>query len=157
ARDQAAHTVRDDVDPQRRVGVVAANRFDQAIEPARRFDVVLPPVVRKDVVAARAPRSRRTGCSGHITAEAAQGVDNLAIEVAAQRRFGDAIGFELVAPDLQRDGVEVERDIPVLAEYDVVRRAWPDFDAANPVAQPRAEYARNDDDRRRIDVADPVE
>jgi len=126
--------VRDDVHAQGGIVVVTAYELDQAVEPARGVDVVLPPVVWVDVVPALALARRRAGVGVEVAAELLQRLDDLAVEIAAERLIGNARRFEVVVADLQRRGIEVQRELSVLVEQNHLRRARPDFVAGDAVA-----------------------
>jgi hypothetical protein len=88
-----------------------------------------------------------------------QRLDQLAVEILAQRGVGDVERFEVIRTHRERGRIEIERKIAVVAEQDHARGAGPDFDAGAAIAELRAEDARNHDHRRGIGErrADTVE
>ena len=126
--------MRDDVDVQPRVAVVAPDGLDQPIEPARRFDVVLAPVIGMDVVAALAWLGRNADRAAHVASEVAQRFDELAVEIVAQRRVGDVERFQVVGQHREGLRIEIESEMTVVVEHDHPRRAGPRLDAGRAVA-----------------------
>ena len=68
ARDQPAVRVRDDVDLEVRIPVIAADPLDELVEPADAVHVVPAPVVEQHVVLLAAVAGRRAGQAGRVAA-----------------------------------------------------------------------------------------
>ena len=154
--------MRDDVDAQHGIAVIAPDRLDQPVEPARRLDVVLAPVVGVDVIAALAGLRGGSDRPAYIAAEVAQGLDELTIEILAECRVRDVERFQVVGTYSQRLRVEIERETAVVVEQDHPRRARPRLRAGGAIAQLRTEHTGDDDDRGRVgelraDAIEPAE
>lgn len=150
ARDQTAHAVRDQVHAQHRIAVIAADGVDQALQRARVQDVVLPPVVREDVIAPLVLDRGGPGSAGDVAAESLQGVDERAVESLPQHLVGKPERLEIVRLHGERFPVELQFELPVVAEQHGRGGPRPHLDLRRPVPQTGSEQPWNDDDRRRI-------
>ncbi len=147
ARGQPAHAVRDDIDLEIGVGVVAANAVDQFVEAPRGLYIVLAPVIHQDVVTSPAVGHRLTGHAFYIATRGFQCANDRAVKITPGGAVGDGMGLKLRGSGLQGVGIDRQCDVIVAVEQQRGDAARPDLRAGITVTQARTEYAVHEDDR----------
>ncbi len=152
ARQEATIGVCQNVHREPRVAVVGADPFDQLVQAPHRPDVVEAEVIRIDVEVAAAGLRLLTAATARISAGTLQRDQHLPVEIAPESFLEDVVGLDVARLRLERHGIDFDLETAVVAGEQFGRAARPDLPTGPPVAEARAESARNHHQRRLIGI-----